>query len=291
MKLLGEMTMEMLQLRYFYESAMAESFSRTARNYMVPVSSVSASVKRLEQELGVELFARTGNRIRLTEKGKQFLSVVEESLLQLDTGINRLRSTPAEEGTLTILARCTRETLTHHIMRFHQAYPSVLFKVVFEDLSENYDHYDLIISEPDKALGEYLSFPWRRFAVRIEAVETDPICHGTITLSQLRDRLFVTTGTQRAGFKFFAQACKQQGFTPKVLLECDDYNCWGKALRTGSCLGVAIGNEKESRSPGLRYLSVSDFSAEYVSNVYYKKEKYQGNVKLFVDFLETVAWK
>jgi len=55
---------------------------------MVPGSSASASVKRLEQKLGVELFVRTGNRILLTEKGKQFLSVVEESLSQLDTGVN-----------------------------------------------------------------------------------------------------------------------------------------------------------------------------------------------------------
>ena len=52
--------MEMLQLRYFYESAMAESISKTAQKFMVPASSVSASIKRLEKELGVELFVRTG---------------------------------------------------------------------------------------------------------------------------------------------------------------------------------------------------------------------------------------
>jgi len=188
--------MEMLQLRYFYESAMAESFSKTARKYIVPVSSVSASVKRLEQELGVELFARTGNRILLTEKGKQFLSVVEESLSQLDIGVNRIQSAPAEKGTLTILARCTRETLTHQIMKFHQIYPSVFFKLVFDDLPENYDRYDLIVSEPDKVLEEYRSFPWRRFAIHVEAAETDALCRGSITLSQLRERLFVTTSSQ-----------------------------------------------------------------------------------------------
>ena len=42
--------MEMLQLRYFYESAMAESISKTAQKFMVPASSVSASIKRLEKE-------------------------------------------------------------------------------------------------------------------------------------------------------------------------------------------------------------------------------------------------
>lgn len=47
--------MEFLQLRYFYESAQNENFAKTAEKFMVPASSVSASVKRLEQELGVEL--------------------------------------------------------------------------------------------------------------------------------------------------------------------------------------------------------------------------------------------
>ena len=48
--------MEFLQLRYFYESAKNKSFAVTAKNHMVPTSSVSASVKRLEKEFGTNLF-------------------------------------------------------------------------------------------------------------------------------------------------------------------------------------------------------------------------------------------
>ena len=253
---------------------------------MVPVSSVSASVKRLEQELGVELFVRTGNRILLTEKGKQFLAVVGESLDQLDTGINRLLSGPAREGTLHILARSTRKTLTGQIMKFHQIYPSVSFKVAFDDVPENYDCYDLIISPPKETLGEYATFLWRKFALRVEAAETDPLCRSTVTLQQLKDRLFVVTNSQRGGFGIFSQACKQQGFLPKILLECDDYDCRTKALLGGDCLGLTVGNEENSRLPGLQYLSVADFNETYQVNVYYKKENYAGNVKLFVDFLK-----
>lgn len=56
--------MEMLQLKYFLESAKSESFAKTAEKYMVPASSVSASVKCLEQELGCSLFDRSCNRIK-----------------------------------------------------------------------------------------------------------------------------------------------------------------------------------------------------------------------------------
>ena len=283
--------MEMLQLRYFYESAMWESFSKTARKYMVPVSSVSASVKRLEQELGVELFTRTRNRILLTEKGRQFLAVVEESLDRLDMGVDRLLSDPAQKGTLTVLVRCARESVTRQIIRFHQIYPSVSFKMVFVDSPEHYDRYDLIISDPAEMLSEYVSFPWRNFILHVVAAETDPLCRGSVTLSQLRDRMFAVTNSQKGGFKIFTQACKQQGFVPKILLECDDYACRTKALLWGDCLGLNVGNEENSQLPGLQYLSVTDFYEPFFVNVYYKMEKYVGNVKLFVDFLEGTAWK
>ena len=43
--------MELLQLRYFFESAKTENFSKTAQKFQVPTTSVSASVKRLEKEM------------------------------------------------------------------------------------------------------------------------------------------------------------------------------------------------------------------------------------------------
>ena len=70
--------MEFLQLRYFYESAKNESFALTAKKHMVPTSSVSASVKRLENELGTKLFDRSSNRITLNEKGFVFFGMVED---------------------------------------------------------------------------------------------------------------------------------------------------------------------------------------------------------------------
>ena len=48
--------MELLQLRYFLTAAREENFSRTAEMYGVPPSDISQSSKRLERELGRELF-------------------------------------------------------------------------------------------------------------------------------------------------------------------------------------------------------------------------------------------
>lgn len=280
--------MEILQLRYFYETAMAESIAKTAQKHMVPASSVSASIKRLEQELGVELFVRTSNRIMLSEKGKEFLISVSNILAQLESSVNSL-SAAAEKQTISILARATRTSLIRWIVRYQQMYPSVSFKLEFEDAPENYENYDIIISEPDRELETYSYFIWRRFDVRVEALETDPLCRGTITLNQLRDRQFVTTKHQNTGFRLFSQACQQQGFTPKVFLECDDNCCRDLALQLGACLNVNYGVGEESAPRSLRYLQIEDFRAQVTINVYYKKEAYAGHVKQFMELLQTSA--
>ena len=278
--------MEMLQLRYFYESAMAENFSKTAQKFMVPASSVSASIKRLEKELGAELFVRTGNRIFLTEKGRRFLSVVSNILSQLDNSAAVLGTEGEVKGTLSILVRCGRQRIVRSIMRFYKQYPSIFFKLSFDDVPENYDRYDIIISSPEDALADYSSFYWQKIFIRIETMEEDPLCDKVITLNQLRDRLFVTTNIQRGIFDIFSQACKKRGFTPKVYLECDDYICRNTVVRSGICLGLAACSSKDSVLSNARYLTVEDFNGSSVVNVYYKEEKNAGNVKLFLDMLK-----
>ena len=284
--------MEMLQLRYFYESAITESFSKTAQKYMVPASSVSASVRRLEQEMGTELFTRTGNRIVLNETGKRFLETVSNTLTQLDIAVNAISEQPAQKQTISILARCTRETLVAWTVRFYRQNPSVSFRVAFDDSPENYENYDMIITSPTEGLEGYESFLWRKFMIRVEALETDPLCRGPVSLLQLRDRVYVTTGPQKGGFQVFQKACERQGFTPKVFLECDDYDCRTRALKSGLCLGLNLASvNEESRVDNMQFLTVTDFNEELAIYVYYKKEKYEGNVKAFLELLENNALK
>lgn len=278
--------MEMLQLRYFYDSARTESFSKTAKKYMVPVSSVSASIKRLEKELDTELFTRMGNRVLLNEKGKQFLSVVSNTLSHLDMGVSALSANLSGEETISILCLCTRKTIVRQILKFNRLYPSVFFDVQLEDEPENYEKYDIIISDPKKEFAEYESFPWCRYAVRVEALDTDPLCKESITLRDLKDRLFVISNVYGGAFELFSQACEKKGFTPKVFLKCNDYTCWNLAVLSGTCLGLNFGNLTGTNSPNTQYLAISDFNEYFVGNVYYKGEVYNGTVRRFIDFLK-----
>ena len=64
--------MEIRQLRYFLDIARTEHLTESARNLFVTQSTVSHSLRQLEDELGVRLFDRLGRGLKLSQAGAAF---------------------------------------------------------------------------------------------------------------------------------------------------------------------------------------------------------------------------
>ena len=65
--------------KVFYDVAKYGSFSKAAEFTYTTQSSISKSIKKLEEQLGTQLFYRNYNGIELTENGKELLYYVEKS--------------------------------------------------------------------------------------------------------------------------------------------------------------------------------------------------------------------
>src|SRR6202795_4497224 len=63
-------------LRSFEAAARYESFTRAAEELHVTQSAVSQQVKALEIELGVKLFGRERQRLKITSAGRDYLIVI-----------------------------------------------------------------------------------------------------------------------------------------------------------------------------------------------------------------------
>jgi len=72
------------QCRYILKIAESGSFSEAAKQLYVAQSSLSVSVKSLEQELNIRVFERSGNGVYLTDEGAEFARYARQIVMQSD---------------------------------------------------------------------------------------------------------------------------------------------------------------------------------------------------------------
>src|SRR5205085_9258967 len=76
--------MELRHLRYFVAIAEERSFTRAAERLWVAQPGLSTQIRRLESELGVQLFERHTRGVDLTDAGELFLERARTTLVAAD---------------------------------------------------------------------------------------------------------------------------------------------------------------------------------------------------------------
>lgn len=84
---------ENYQLRYFLAVVETGSFTKAAKRVFVTQPTLSAGIKKLEADLGNQLFDRSSKRIFLTESGTRFVPHAKSILYQLNLAEAEIKST------------------------------------------------------------------------------------------------------------------------------------------------------------------------------------------------------
>lgn len=220
--------MELLQLQYFIAVARLEHVTEAARSLHVTQSSLSKTIQRLEEDLGVPLFDRTGRKLRLNEFGIRFLRRAERALFELEQGkleISELSS--PEHGTLE-LAVTTASTLPNILREFRKKRPNAQIHVQMLSLQEmvtllHRGEVDFCLSSP----------PVHEDDIECQIVFIDPILvavpkghrlagRSSVSLTELRDEWFVGVKKGYGARDLVDSVCQSVGFVPKYVYEGDE---------------------------------------------------------------------
>jgi len=123
------------------------SFTRAAQALGQQKSSVSRSIGRLEDELGVRLLRRTTRQLSLTDAGQKFYESVRGALGSVDEAVASVRELGGEpRGLIRMTAPSGSDALgfADMIVRFCQRYPAIRVEVVLtgryvDMVSEGFD--------------------------------------------------------------------------------------------------------------------------------------------------------
>lgn len=220
--------MELLQLQYFLAVARLEHVTEAARMLHVTQSSLSKTIGRLEEDLGVPLFDRIGRKLRLNESGSKFLRRAERALFELEQGKQELRELSNLEHSTLELAVTTASTLPNILREFRKKRPHIQFHVQMLTTQEMATRLDR--GEVDFCLS---SPPIKGEDIECQIVFVDPILvavpmghrlanRSSIPLTELRDEWFVGVKRGYGTRDLIDSICESVGFEPKYVYEGDE---------------------------------------------------------------------
>ena len=116
----------LVELHAFLAVARSGSFRKAADELFVTQAAVSRAVARLEQELGVDVLARSGAGVRLTPSGEELRRRVEKPVAALEAAATELRRR-ADRATLrlSVVTSLGNLWLMPRLEDFHAQHPDV----------------------------------------------------------------------------------------------------------------------------------------------------------------------
>lgn len=154
--------MDIQHLEIFVNLAENLNYSKTAENMHISQPAVSQIIKKIEQELGVQLFYRSRREVRLTENGEIFYEDTKSLLNSYNKSVQRTRNAfTRAKSNLTIGLTETPFEINYipkKVQSFRRIYPE--YKVFLEGYDHNRlkqmlaDHNcDVILTTEDDIAG------------------------------------------------------------------------------------------------------------------------------------------
>ena len=277
--------MELLQLRYFYESAKNENFARTAEKYMVPASSISAAIKRLEDELGCKLFDRRINRISLNDNGKLLHNSLAVIFDELDRTIEKIKQNKPKKSEIRILILAMRDHVSSLIFQYQKLNPDVHFVAMFDTNSDEELEYDLIIDKDSNLYNEYKRRFIGSYDICFKAVPEYHLVGKELMMRDLRNENFITLEYELGLNSTLFECCKNADFYPNIVLQTNDRQCFRCAAEEGIGIGLWLNSNLAPAPENLVDLWVKDLDIHYTLYLYYKNLSMTDQLKDFVDFI------
>lgn len=211
-------------------------------------SGVSKHIKDLEDELGVELFARKGKRLLgLTEPGKELLVMVERMLLEAGN-IKRLgdQYSRRDVGQLTVVTTHTqaRYALPAVITEFRKAYPRVHLKLHQAspgEIVKLLQDGEADIAVATEALADmplFVSFPFYQWHHSVVVPAGHPLEKvRPLTLEAVTEYPIITYHEGITGRTYVDRAFAAAGVTPDIVMSALDAD----VIKTYVELGMGVG--------------------------------------------------
>lgn len=278
--------MEVDQLKYFFKVAHLGHMSKAAEELNISQPALSANVRKLEAELGVELFVRRGKRLALNEYGRYVLSEAEPIIAALDgvlDGLHTMKNSAMNDVVIDGGPMYTFDGLMEAIQAVGNVYPGLTIRnesypvseLVSKILSDEVDFAVIGVDIPDRRLE-------RRLLSMDELVAVVSNGHrladtASVHLRELASEQFAikTKGGVPADYVLTSERlCMEAGFTPRIAFRSHNRKELLSCVRTfGYVMLTPINTLSQFKLDGLHIVRLLDENRYAPLWMYWKSGK------------------
>jgi DNA-binding transcriptional LysR family regulator len=244
--------MELRHLKYFVAVAEEENVTRAAERLHVSQPPLSRQIHDLEDELGVQLFERSGKAVRLTEAGKVFLTEARAVLDRAEQARNVVKAVGSgSTGELHVgfAPSLAVDILPRALRQFQIEAPGIRVSLhdfsteeMLTGLRSNKIALALMVQQPPSNLRGLKSTELQRYCVSIAVSPAHPLARFKRTsLAQIVDERII--GYSQRDYPEFLQWFENlpwpKGRPPRVAEEHDSVTSLIAAVESGRGVAVA----------------------------------------------------
>ncbi len=292
--------MKLQQLRYIWEVAHHDlNVSATAQSLFTSQPGISKQIRLLEDELGVEVFSRSGKHLtRITPAGEKILQVAGDILSQVES-IKKIAHEFSDEktGDLSIATTHTqaRYVLPDVIKRFMSSFPDVslhMHQGTPAQIAEMAGDGSVDFAIATEALGnnsDLIMMPcyrWNRVVIVPKGHEL--LTSGPLTLAQIAKHTIVTYVKAFTGRSKLDDAFADANLEPNFVFSASDADVIKTYVKLGLGIGIiasmAFDPEKDT---DLVAIPANNLFADSVTNIGLRKGTFMRG--FMYDFLAEFA--
>lgn len=256
--------MELRHLRYFVAAAEELHFGRAAERLHITQPSLSAQIRRLEEEIGAVLLHRTKRKIQLTEAGLAFYKEARQAIAQAERAVHAARRTSRGEcGRLALgfVNAAIYSVLTNILRNVRTRLPEValtLHELTSEEQTRDLlnDRIDAGLLRPPIITGNLQTMTVYREQFVAALPEGHPLSScPDLELHALAGYPFLVPPRHGGPTLYdrIMRACHHAGFTPRVTQEADHMQTIISLVAAGFGVAVVPESIQHLRRTGVVY--------------------------------------
>ena len=289
--------MNIQALQYFIQVADSKSYSVAAKKIYVAQSSLSTTIKKLEDELAIKLFSYDGKSLHLTTEGERLYELSKDFLTSYETFIESAKQiTDDVFGTINLLLPVIVSEIyfAKPIAEFQRRYPNVKINVTnragFQTQNlVSINEFDMGVTIRPIIQNAFECVEIVKSPMVLAVHKTHPLANRDyVTYEELVHEQFLSYEENSVLYQNFHSKTKEAGYAPQIKF---------KAPETPLLLGIVENGEGAlvlpecvvdyRRFDNIRTIPIKGEEDGYQLVLIYAKDKYLSTAsQAFIDFIK-----